>query len=167
MVVVNVMPHAAPLLAVYGPAMTTLSPAVGEAIQIWLSAEGRIEAERDPFAFDERDPIVNRATKEYLFHQERGSPAPMLADATLYDPKRPSFIILLRPGSLLFLDTLVLLCEAMLPEALPYRRGDPSKGTQGLLYQYPPRQAVRMQRCAQECSECDEAPATDSRQVIF
>ena len=64
-------------LAVYGPAMTTLSPAVGEAIQIWLSAEGRIDAEQDPFAFNERDPVVNRADKEYLFHQERGHKEPL------------------------------------------------------------------------------------------
>ena len=52
--------------------MTTLCPAVGEAIEIWLKAEGRIDAERDPFEFDERDPVVNRADKEYLFHLERG-----------------------------------------------------------------------------------------------
>jgi len=57
--------------------MTTLSPAVGEAIQIWLGAEGRIDAEQDPFAFSERDTVINRADKDYLFHQERGDTAPL------------------------------------------------------------------------------------------
>lgn len=55
----------------YGPAITTCSAQVGEAVEVFLKLEGRCPGVAS-MEFTERDPAVNRADKEYLFHTTAG-----------------------------------------------------------------------------------------------
>jgi len=62
----------------WGPSVSSLSKPVSDAIDLWLTLEGRIEGEEVDFEFPnvdeegERRVPVNRANKDYLFHQQSG-----------------------------------------------------------------------------------------------